>query len=246
MTYYGAEINSSILLDESYLPIIADFQQIEYPYWVKALNENMDLTNPAVSQLGTAVFFWASPINDRTQTDSNRFHSLIKTSNKAWQKQGDVISVDFENFSHGNQGQYTLASLVDGKIQSKYKDQQVPSLPEGTEDKRTADIVRVDESEDIKLVIVGDSSFLLDQVIQGFQGAQSGAVFFLNTVEWLSNNEALMSIRSKNIQTKPLELTSESQKNISKAALIVIMPVVTAAFGVAYNLIDRKKPSKIS
>lgn len=237
---YGIEVADSIILDESYLPLQMIFA---YPYWVLTQSENLSKDNPALSQLESLVFFWSNPAKEAKTNEDQTFTSLIKTTKNAWEKTGDSISVDpSEQFVITDTNQFTIAMLVEGKQTSVYKDKEIPGLEGEVEDKRTEDHNRFDETDDTKIVVIGDSDFIIDDLLSG---SEQNPIFFVNLIEWLASAEDLISIRSKNIETRPLQVVPESQKFLIKAANIFVVPILTIAIGITYNILRKKKESSI-
>jgi ABC-2 type transport system permease protein len=242
---YGIEVSNSLILDESFLPLQYIFT---YPYWILTQKENLDSDNPALSQLDTLVLFWANSLNEAKTNDNQRFTKLIQTTKKAWEQTGESISVDpNQDFYTGNQKQYTLAYLIEGKQTSLFIDKEIPVLEttNGEDstpvaDKRTADYTRANGIEDAKIVVISDSDFITDD-FQG--GSEQNPSFFLNLVDWLSNSNELIELRSKNIITRSLENISESQKTLTKSVNLLAVPILLASFGIAYNIFRKNKKS---
>ena len=55
---------------------------------------------------------------------------------------------------------------------------------------------------------------------------------FLNLVDWLTADEALISIRSKEITQRPLDKVEDGDKTIIKWLNIALIPVLIAAIGI--------------
>jgi ABC-2 type transport system permease protein len=237
---YGAEIASSVILDESFMPLVSGYQQIAYPYWVLVQGDTISKDNPALDKLESLIFFWTSPINDTT-TEGQTFIPLVKSSNKAWEKTGDTINVDIERFVPGDEQQFVLAALLEGKETSLFKGKDIPKL-DGTEDKRPQDSVRKDETDDARIVIIGDSDFASDQFLGG---SDQNGIFVTNLVEWLASSDDLMAIRSKNISERSLEVVSEGEKTTTKIGIVSAMPLLVITGGIVYTFIRRKRKSSI-
>ena len=58
-----------------------------------------------------------------------------------------------------------------------------------------------------------------------------GSVFFANLVDWLTQDNALVGIRTRDIDDKPLEDVSPLVKNTIKYGNMILLPLVFAAFG---------------
>jgi len=79
-----------------------------------------------------------------------------------------------------------------------------------------------------RLVVVGNSDFVSDRYVQN---APENATFFLNAVDWLAQDEALISIRSKNRAPPPLVFSSATLRGLVRYGNIVGVPVLLALFG---------------
>lgn len=78
---------------------------------------------------------------------------------------------------------------------------------------------KVGEKE-ARLAVIGDSDFASDAYFSG----QGNGDLFLNTVNWLAQDEELISIRPKSQTNRRVELTA-SQRNSLFWLLVVIMPL---------------------
>jgi ABC-type uncharacterized transport system involved in gliding motility auxiliary subunit/ABC-type transport system involved in multi-copper enzyme maturation permease subunit len=87
-----------------------------------------------------------------------------------------------------------------------------------------------------RLVIVGNDEFATDRQVQA---APENAVFVQNAVDWLAQDEALISIRSKDRRPPALTM-SQGKRNTVKYANVVGMPVLIALAGLA-RLVQRRR-----
>jgi len=236
---YGAKLEQSIVLDESYLPVQIQFSMFAYPFWVLAQKENIDSSIPALVDVETAVFFWSNPIIENKTSDEQIYTSLIQTTDKAWTKTGDSISYDFQDFTPGEQNQYDLAVMLSGKQKSLFSGKEIPSV-EG--DERTSETARVEEAENVSIIIISDSDFILDRSLSW---ASENSIVFINLLSYLTGNEDLMEIRNKTISTRPLKTLTNSEKNIMKAVIITATPLLTFVFGAGFILYSSKRKAKI-
>jgi len=78
-----------------------------------------------------------------------------------------------------------------------------------------------------RLVIVGDSDFLNN----GLMGVPGNRDFGLNIMNWLAQQENLISIRPKDPENRPLTLSS-SQKTLTNWMTLVIVPLLLIGNGV--------------
>ena len=78
-----------------------------------------------------------------------------------------------------------------------------------------------------RIVATGDSDFAANNAI-GIQGNQD---FFLNSVNWLAQQENLIAIRPRDSQDRRITLTADQQQRIMWLSLLVIPGLVFAAGG---------------
>lgn len=242
LEHYGISVDTKVLLDESFTPIINGFDRIAYPYWVLATGEGINQEIPPLNTLESSTFLWVNPIT-KNEKDNLNYTELITTTNLAWEETGEVINIDFKEFVPSDQKKYTISFLVEGKIDSAFKDKEIPTLSEtGIEDERGEDLERVNTTENIKLIVFGDSDFISDSFINA---NEQNPVLFLNLIDWMANSNDLTTIRAKGITTRPLEALDNEDKNIYKAINSASIPVFIALSGITYLKKRKKNPSKI-
>ena len=116
---------------------------------------------------------------------------------------------------------FTVASLGNGTV--KYdpkKDQRGPlSLGVAAENKSG--------KADPRLVVIGNSEFASNQ----WEGQQRNGDLFFNSVNWLTEEENLISIRPKEATNRSVTLT-EAQKRELQWASVVFVPLVVIAAGI--------------
>ena len=79
-----------------------------------------------------------------------------------------------------------------------------------------------------RLVVVGNGDFASDHFAQN---SPENAVFVLNAVDWLAQDEALISIRSKDRTPPPLAFTNATLRGAVRYGNIIGVPLVVALFG---------------
>lgn len=242
LEHYGITVETKVLLDESFTPIINGFDQIAYPYWVLATDEGINREIPPLNTLQASTFLWTNPLT-KNEKDGLDYTEMITTTNLAWEESGDVINIDFKEFSPSDQKKYTISYLVEGQIDSAYKDKDIPALADTSKsDERTEENERINSSENIRMVVFGDSDFVSDSFINA---NEQNPVLFLNLVDWMANSNDLSSIRAKGVTTRPLEALDNEDKNIYKAVNSASIPVIIALTGLVYLRKRKNSPSKI-
>ncbi len=69
-----------------------------------------------------------------------------------------------------------------------------------------------------RLVVIGDSDFATNGVV----GIQGNRDMFLNTVNWLAQQENLISIRAREPEDRRLTLTAGQQRRLNWLALLLV------------------------
>lgn len=79
---------------------------------------------------------------------------------------------------------------------------------------------------DRRLLFVGSARFIDPQFMTG-----PGVSFFLNSLDWLTQDEALISIRSKGISERPLREISSGLKSLVRWINMILPPLILIAVG---------------
>lgn len=88
-----------------------------------------------------------------------------------------------------------------------------------------------------RVVVVGNMEFATDRYASS---ATENAVFALNAIDWLSQDESLISIRSRDRRPPRLLFASQALQQGVKYANVVLLPILVAIFG-AVRLIGRRR-----
>ncbi len=88
-----------------------------------------------------------------------------------------------------------------------------------------------------RLVVVGDALLASDELIQRSPG---NLVFALNAVDWLAQDEGLISIRSKDRLPPPLVFHGSGLRAAVKYGNVVVLPILLAAYGLL-RLLRRRR-----
>jgi ABC-type uncharacterized transport system involved in gliding motility auxiliary subunit len=128
-----------------------------------------------------------------------------------------------------------LAGLFTGKAAENNKDRDVQgpvSLGAAvTEEIKGANAATPkkdgDESKKVeaRLVVIGDSDFVTNSLL----GVQGNRDLFLNTLNWLSQQENLISIRPKDPDDRRITLTADQQRWVKLLALLVLPAAIFGA-----------------
>jgi len=121
-----------------------------------------------------------------------------------------------------------LAATLKGQFPSYFSSRGVPPYT-GTDSTFSAEsIVRKDTSVTTRMVVIGDGNFVDDRNMS----SQGNIVFFMNMVDWLSQDEGLISIRSKQVEVRTLDEVSDGTRKYVKYLNLFGMPLLVIIVGV--------------
>jgi gliding-associated putative ABC transporter substrate-binding component GldG len=212
---YGVKVKNNLVLDRnagrvSFSSGFMTFRK-EYPLWPKVTAENFNSEEPAVADLESLLFPWASEVEIlEEESGETDISYLAKTSEDSWSQESSFrLTPDIDFRPSANTGRKTLAVKVSGVIESAYNNGQ---------------------TEKGEIVLVGDS----DLIKEGFLGQSEnsgGLIFFQNIVGDLSLEDNLISMRSQRIVERPLIELSGDQKQLIKYVNILVLPIVVVIAG---------------
>jgi ABC-type uncharacterized transport system involved in gliding motility auxiliary subunit len=164
-----------------------------------------------------------------------------------------------------------LAYLLEGEFPSYFADVPVPKKPEPEEDlpeeavegetegqqepekkadeepqvvdsQVTGEAAGIKRGRPGRIFLIGSSEILTDNIL-GDQGQSPNAVFLLNTIDYLNDQEDIAVMRSKNQRFNPLKDTKAFTRTIVKILNIAGIPVLFLLFGF-YVWVRRKARRK--
>jgi len=89
-----------------------------------------------------------------------------------------------------------------------------------------------------RLVLVGNMEFATDRYLGG---APDNEAFALNAIDWLAQDEALISIRSRDRRPPRLIFSSQAMQDGVKYANVILLPLIVAAAGMIRLLMRRRR-----
>jgi ABC-2 type transport system permease protein len=255
---YGIRLNKNLALDTSNELAAFRTDQVQffspYPFWIKVPKAGFNPDSGIVNKLESLVLTWGSTIEvlEEKLTDKTERTDLVRTTANAWTQDGDwqlnpkLIPPPEE----GTQASEVLGTMLSGRFESLFsKDEIPPTISTDEEGNTVEEPVSseekdkfLSETEEGRLIVIGDADFALDINLQRFQ---SNAVFFLNLVDALTTDESLINIRSKAVTDRPLKELSEGTKNTIRWANILGIPALFTLYGLVRFTKRRKTKSII-
>jgi gliding-associated putative ABC transporter substrate-binding component GldG len=238
--HYGFKVNDD-LLGDAQNPGVLSIQQQEgffrmvsqVPYPMIPNFRDFDRTNVMVKDLERVSLYFVSTIDTSAAHDKGlHVEPLILSSPKTMlqERTFDVNPLKKWPPEQFDKGQQVVAAVLQGKFTSAFKGQPVPAAGDSAAATPVDTGTRLDESPDNRILVVGDGEFFADS--KG-GGDRDNLLFFQNMVDWLAQDEALITIRSREVTDRPLRTVSEPTKRFVKYANMVGSPMVVVLLGIA-------------
>jgi len=146
---------------------------------------------------------------------------LVNTSAQSWSEadlpnlSSGKAQVEFNADKGDKQGPITLGAAVSAPATVK------PPAPSGNASPASPDSERTPET---RIVAMGDSDFATNMAI----GISGNRDFFMNSLNWLSQQENLIAVRPRQAEDRRLTLTADQQNRIMILSLFIIPGLVFA------------------
>jgi ABC-type uncharacterized transport system involved in gliding motility auxiliary subunit len=169
--------------------------------------------SPINQDLGAVVVTWASTI-DTTGAAKGTVTPLLVSSRATGTFTGSTTIAPTQDFPQGN-------------LQPRMLGAEVTPADSGGKSRG-------------RIAVVGSLDFTTDRFVRT---APENLVFTLNAVDWLAQDDALISIRSKDRRPPPLLFESPAQREGVKYANLIGLPVMVALVGLI-RLIRRRRRTR--
>jgi ABC-type uncharacterized transport system involved in gliding motility auxiliary subunit len=215
LTQYGFKLDNDVVVDTVSRLLGGD-------YFMPVVSEYED--HPITRKFGYATFFpFARSVEiSETHPEGETLTALAKTSPNSWaERELQEKQVKF-NKDKDRQGPINLAAVATLKIQP-----EIPPAPEGRPGEKAAEAPKPMEKE-ARLGVVGDSDFVKNR----YYGLSGNGNFFLNIVNWLTEESDLISIQPKTQTPRTIQLTP-AQGRLVFLVSVVILPLIILVLGLA-------------
>jgi len=228
---YGIEIPGAVLYDASAGMVNVSERRggflfttiVPYPFFPKIIELNR--RNIITKNVEALTLGYTAPINDKTSNDL-RFIPLARTSSRSGVLRQPLYVAFDRKFPPGSFSgpPKVVAALVTGRFKTAFKDKN-PKIKEGQS----------------RIVIVGNAELATDEFIN----APGNAQFLLNAIDYLVEDESLISIRSKQVQARPIKKPSESIEKVIRYTTVVLPPVLVFLTGIVIWSLRRSRRIEI-
>ena len=226
---HGVTVRPELIMDEQAQPIQLGRYQgnylvnnvIKYPPF--AMVTGLNRANPATKGIPAVVMPFCSPVEPSTAAVGGQIDVLLTSSRDSWladQKSG-VVNIDPfkpDTRTGAQNGPFLMGLVLTNKFAATYT-----APPKGI----IAPSYLKEATGQGRLAVLGTSAFIAPSY--GMPSANN--LFFLNLVDWLSQDADLITIRSKDVSFMPLEDLSDSGKRTARYALIFLPPLGAVLIG---------------
>ena len=211
---YGIVLSPNLVMDEEGAFVTVEqrqgffniSQQIQYALFPIASRFNLE--NRMVNRLESLMFYYVSSVDTSAALPSGVIREpLIYSSSQSGVQQGFFNLQPMQNSAGLTEGPYVLAAAFTGEFPSVYTSGRT--------------------SESTRLVVVGDGDFINETLIP----SGGNTVFGVNMVDWLMQEDALLSIRSKSIEPRTLRDVSDGIRPVIKYSNMLGPLLIVVLFG---------------
>ncbi len=182
-----------------------------YPFFPRILD--LDRDSIITKNIETVTLGYASPI-ELTEQAGIETTVLAKTSRRSGVLNPPFYVAVGRSFSEKDfQGPPTpVAVLLSGMFKSKFSGEKKDIIKEGKS----------------RIIIVSDSDFATDEFIDSPGNGQ----FVLNAIDWLAEDDSLITIRSKNVESRPIRDVTPTLQRAIRYTTVLLPPVLVVFTGV--------------
>jgi gliding-associated putative ABC transporter substrate-binding component GldG len=216
---YGVLIRPELALDRNALSLqyqtssqsgMRQIRIVRYPLWIGVLADNGNEQHPVSAGFAGLDMFWASPLELHPAADVE-VTPLFTSSPQAWTMADNFITSPemiymFERDAPQTRGTKILGAAMNGifsgffdgssKPQREGSDEELPNMPR--------------YSTASRIIVIGDTDFATN--IINATGARHNLDFLLRTADWLSSDDDIINIRSRQSQTGRLDKIIDTGK----------------------------------
>jgi ABC-2 type transport system permease protein len=196
---------------------------VNYPFF--PIIQSFDEHHAIVSGLEQARLFFTNEVAssiDSTRRDRTHFQPLLSTSKYTAVLPGPSYNLRHEDnpaFANLNSPGRTVAGLLRGEVTSLFTEETKPEAAEEL----------IPSTPNARILVIGDGSFFSDDA--------GGSVtenlnLVINAVDFLSGDEELIAIRSREVTARPLKELSAAARSTWKWSNILVPSILMVVMGI--------------
>lgn len=221
----GVSVSDEILLDvkqNAQAAFSTGMLQVymPYPFWVRALKNDLNRTHPVTAQLEDVLLPWTNVIKKtETATDWQMTSLVTSSANSSFLQPPEATSV----------GPQYVNELTD--FFPEFKSHTVSAILEKSGDAKMG-----------KVFLMSNSNAVQDRFLQM---SQTNVVFLANMMEYATWGNELIGIRSRGQSSRPLKEVSPSVKTAIKWGHMVALPLLAVVLGMLVLFWHKKRRERL-
>lgn len=248
---YGLKIRQDILLDAQNFPglVTVGMQRAPANHPVFVAAGPLPQSHPIQEHVRALFLAYPSSVELVGDTKSGKgpvqFVKLGETSANSWRPSGPFVFIPTQRMTIGeDKGPFVLGYVGQGKFKSAFAGKQIVkedgTKVDGNISQPGIEPMLTEGKDSSRLVVLGDADLINDQFLEGEmrlglrQVAEQNMGFLINAIDWLAQDDTLTAVRSKGMQSRPLDqakLSSEGKISLLKAANIILLPLFLLLIG---------------
>ncbi len=205
----------------------AQYTLVFYPFFPEIVNFNRE--NRAFKDLRQVRFYFPTAIDTSfaAELDSAKATPLLFSSGYSATQPApyDINPMSLQARQYQwDKANLPLGLLVEGKFKSYWSDKDIPVDDDGN---LVSDEEVIPWSQDTRIAVFSDGIFIQDRYIPGL----NNLTMVLNLIDWMIQDERLISIRSREVLSRPIEEVKDATRRTVKYANLIIPPLLVIIFG---------------
>ena len=249
LSSYGLVLNGDLVRDAQCSQVQVQSQigfpiSINYPYFPNVSNINREIS--AFKNIQSVVVSFVSSIDMNAANGKGlKVSPLLTTSDKSGKAEGFFI-LNIEQFQNLKKSAFdslfngkptVVGAVYEGNFNSFYSGKPIPKdTVKGVKDFMGTQLNASQKSS--KIVLIGDADFANEEQ----RPPKDNITFFVNMIDYLSDDVGLTQIRSKDVTDAPIEEVSDSTKKFVKYFNLIFPPLSVLLVGLF--IWNRRKTKK--
>jgi len=242
LSSYGVTVLPEIVMDRTALTMQyqtatqtggRQIRITRYPQWIRVLGENGNPAHPVSAKFGGLDMFWASPL-ELHKVKGVEAAPLFTTTDEAWSMRepfytSPEMSILFSKDADSTTGAKILGVSLTGEFPSWFLGKPKPEKPDGSE---LPDMPA--EAKPSRLVITGDTEFATS--FMNITGSRQNIDFLIQAADWLSNDDDIIGIRSRDSLSNRLDKIVDPAKRaaamrFAQLVNVFLIPILVVIAG---------------
>ena len=252
---YGVVVRRALALDRTALTLTFQtrngnntvIRSVRYPEWIGVQQGAGNPDHPLTARFSGLDLYWASPL-ELSPPPGVSAETLFSSTDQAWLQTENFITDPnmisrFDEEGDKTRGTKILGASLSGVFPGAFEGRPKPSR-EGS-DEELPDLPLQKKAS--RLIVVGDSDFA-GPLMQVSRGEERNLNFLVRAAEWLSSDDDILSIRSREGESRLDRITDNDKRNaamaFSRGINTIVIPAGVIIAGLYLGWRRKRRTSK--